>query len=155
MKTPLLAALSAVLVLSACDTVRNSRANPFNWFGGSTEDTVTADIPGTTIIDDRPQVDQVTGLSVDKVPGGAVVTAIGLPPRQGYWAAELLAENDGKPVDGVLTYQFLAYPPATATTTGSEPSREVTAGTFVSDQSLANVTTIVVKAARNQRSSRR
>lgn len=155
MRAPLLAVLTATLFLSACDSVRNSRANPFNWFSGSTEETLTATAPEGGVYDNRAMVTQVLSLKVDKVPGGAVITAVGLPPYQGFWSADLIAEFEGKPVDGVLSFQFRVYPPAVATPQGTPLSRELTAGTFMTDQSLDGVSAIVVKGAQNQLRSRR
>jgi len=160
MRLPLLAALSAIMLLGACATVRNSPVNPFNWFGRSKADpvataTATTTGPNTTIQDDRPMMNQIVALSVDRMPGGAIITATGLPPRQGYWSARLLPENGGVAVRGVLSYQFRAFPPTAQTPQGRDVSREITVGLFVSDQSLAGVRTIQVRAAGNQRSSRR
>lgn len=155
MKAPLLAILTATLFLSACDSVRNSRANPFNWFSRSTEETLAVTAPEGGVYDDRAMVSQVTALKADKAPGGAIITAVGLPPYQGYWAAELIAENNGAPVNGVLSFQFRVYPPAVAAPQGTPLSRELSAGIFVSDQSLDGVKTITVKGGQNQRSVRR
>ena len=54
--------------------------------------------------DPRQLISQVTRLEIKKTQGGAIISAAGMPPTQGWWGAELLAENDGKPVDGVMTY---------------------------------------------------
>lgn len=157
MRTPLLAALSAVMLLSACASMRDSRINPFNWFGRSqaTETTTTAAPPPGGVVDDRPLVDQVVAMRVERAPGGAIVHAVALPPSQGYWKADLVPENDGRPVNGVLTVQFRAYSPPKPWPQGTEQSREITAGIFLSEQTLRGVRTIVVRGARNQRSSRR
>ncbi len=155
MRAPLLATLALITLVSACSTVGQSRLNPFNWFGRSTEQQgTTAEVPAE-VADRRPMVDQVISLRVDKLPGGAIVHATGLPPRQGFWDTDLVAENDGEPVNGALVYQFRIQEPAGAPPAGTQQSREVTVGRFLSDQRLEGITTIVVKAARNQRSVRR
>ncbi|WP_372604782.1 hypothetical protein [Actibacterium sp.] len=155
MKTPLLAALMAVTVLTACSSVRESKINPMNWFGKSKSEETVIVMPESGILDNRPLVDDVLTLRVERTPGGAIITATGLPQRQGYWAADLVAEYDEKPVNGVLTYQFRTYPPAVPYPAGTQQSREITAAVFVTDQTLDGVRSIVVKGATNQRSSRR
>lgn len=45
MRIPLLALLASIMVLSACSSIRDSRANPANWFGSSTSaDTETGTV---------------------------------------------------------------------------------------------------------------
>ncbi|MCV2880935.1 hypothetical protein [Actibacterium sp. XHP0104] len=155
MKKPLLVALLAATLLSSCGKVRESRINPFNWFGKDREEAVEIVIPEDGVIDSRPMVAEVVSLRIDKMPGGAIITATGLARTQGYWDAELVAEYDEKPVDGVLSYQFRTYPPLARLPEGSPRTRELTAAHFVSDQTLEGVRSIVVKGASNQRSSRR
>jgi len=153
MRIPLLAVLSVALLAGAC----GSRLNPVNWFGRSTEQqVVTAAAPGVKPADPRPLVDQVIDMRVEQIPGGAIVHAVGLPPYQGYWKAALVAENDGRPDEkGVLLLSFRAYQPAAPTPQGTQPSREITAGLFLSNQDLEAVRGIVVRGAQNQRTSRR
>lgn len=153
MRISVLAALAALMVLSACATVRSSRVNPLNWFGRGEERAVAVDM--TQALDPRPLVQQVTAMQVDRAPGGAIVSATGLPPSQGHWEAELVETNDGKPVDGVLTLHFRAYPPEFPRPAGTPASREITAGIFLSTQDLEGVSRIVVQGAENQRVSRR
>ena len=157
MRTPLLAVLSVALLVGACGSVRDSRLNPFNWFGRSEEQQVaTGAAAAVEPGDPRPLVEQVLEMRVEPIPAGAIVHAVGLPPRQGYWKADLVAENDGKPDDqGVLLLSFRAYQPLEATPQGTQPSREITAGLFLSNQDLATVRTIIVRGAQNQRTSRR
>lgn len=161
MRKPLLAALSAALFLTACGTVRESRLNPFNWFGRSTEQPVAQTGGGdeeTVVINDpRPLAQQILSMKVERIPGGAIVHATALPPTQGYWKADLIAENRGRPDEkGTLTLQFRAFQPVERDApAGTAVSREITAGLFLSDQDLQLVRTIVVKGAENQRSSRR
>lgn len=158
MRKPLLATLSAVLLLGACSTLRESKVNPYNWFGTSTEAPRTLTPEGgwkPVAADNRQLVDQVVQLHVDHMPGGAIVRAEGLPVSQGWWDAGLVAENDGKPVNGVLRFYFVAYPPLGTTAVSTEASRIVTASTFLSDQDLAGIRSITVRGARNERTSRR
>lgn len=157
-----LAALAAVVVLTGCAKVRDSRVNPFNWFGRSQSATPTlAPSEGyAQYTDRRGLVGQIVSLQVDRAPGGAIVTAIGLPPTQGWWDADLIPETKGindrpVPEKGVITLNFRLLSPPGPTPTGTPASRELSATYFLSDQVLDGVRTITVKAQQNQRSSRR
>ena len=156
MKLPLIAALTALLLVSACAKVGASKLNPFNWFQGSRPAATLAPKEGYVVVtDDRALIDQVLTLSVEPLPGGAIVRATGLPPTQGYFDAALIADNDGDPVDGVLTYRFVVSPPPTAAPVSTQASREITAAVYISDIVLAQVRQITVQGARDARSSSR
>ena len=153
------AMLAAALALAACSGLRDSKLNPRNWFKRSAPETVTAQIaPG----DPRPLVDQVTRLAIDRMPGGAIITATGLPPTQGWWEAELVPEEpvvepgpDGKvklPDPSVVTYRFLVHEPPGPRRVSTPQSRQVTAGAFLSDIKLDGVRKIVVLGAQSSRS---
>ncbi|MDY6858549.1 MAG: hypothetical protein SWN98_04340 [Pseudomonadota bacterium] len=161
MKPSLLPALAAILMLGACEAIGNSRANPFNWFGGNQEaggnqeqaaDATARPAPAT---DPRPLVAEISALRLDKAPGGVIIHATGLPPTQGYWQAALVATNDGLPQNGELLLELRARPPLSQAATGTPASREISAARFLSDQSLEGVSTITVRAAQNARSARR
>ncbi len=151
MRLPLIAALTAVMLLQACGGFRESRINPLNWFGRSAPVPViaVADAPA----DARAQVQEVVSMAVDPYPGGAIVRATGLPPTQGYWEAELVA----RPVDenGVLVYDFLVFPPLTTKNAGPQQSREIAVGANLSTRELAGISQIVVQGLTNARASRR
>ncbi len=157
MKTPLLAALTALMLVTACAKARESRINPFNWFKRSTVAETLEPKQGydAATTDNRPLVDQVLSLSVEPIPGGAIVRATGLPPTQAWWQADLVAQNDGLPVDGVLTYRFVVIPPRTPAPSSTQPSREITAGAYLSDFDLASIRQITVQGQRSLRSTRR
>ena len=149
MNTPLVAALCATMALGACSTISNSRLNPFNWFGGSEE---TVALAPEKPADSRLLVSQVTAMTLDKMPGGVIVRAVGLPPTQGYWQAELVA----RPVeDGVLIFDFRVFPPITPQVASTTQSREVTVATYVSNVKLDLIRQISVQGATNARTSRR
>jgi hypothetical protein len=150
MNTPLVAALCATFALGACSTISNSRLNPFNWFGGSEEVAVTS--PLQKRADPRLLVAQVTDMQLERMPGGVIIRAIGLPPTQGFWDAELLA----RPVeDGTIIYDFRIFPPTDRTATSTPQSREVTVAAFLSDIKLEGIRQITVQGETNARTSRR
>jgi hypothetical protein len=154
MNRPALAALAALMLLGGCAGVRQSSLNPFNWFGRSTETTATA-VSVPTRVDGRLLVAQVTELAVEPVTGGAIVRAVGLPPTQGWWGAELLPENDFLAREGELSFRFVVAPPIEPRPQGSPVTREVSAGIFVSDTRLSEARRITVTGAGNARSTAR
>ena len=58
-------------LLSGCATVRESRFNPFNWFGSDEESLSPIDVENER----RPLVAEITSLVVERTPGGAIVRA--------------------------------------------------------------------------------
>lgn len=153
MRLPFVALLVVALALPACGGFRDSRLNPLNWFGRSQPmQTAAVVLPGTPA-DPRPLVAQVLSMSVEPLPGGAIVKATGLPPTQGHWAAELVAlplEDGGRQV-----YEFRLAPPPDPTRASTQFSREVTAAVYLSDIKLAELSQIVVQGQLNARSSTR
>lgn len=139
--------LAMVLAVASC----GSRLNPLNWFGGSRP--VPVATLDTAAVDGRPLMDQVVSVAVAPTPGGAIVRATGLAPRQGWFDAELVAVPSADP--GVLSYAFRARPPAGATRVSTPRSREVTAGLFLTNRDIAGVREIQVTGARNARAVRR
>jgi hypothetical protein len=105
MTRPIIAALALTMLLSACGAVRDSRLNPFNWFGASRSAPTTL---GPTLIteDTRPLVAQVTSLAIERTSTGAIIRAEGLTPTQGWWNAELVPQTSLTPIDGVVVYHF-------------------------------------------------
>lgn len=141
-------------VLSGCARISASPFNPFNWFGrGEEVETLTAG--DLRPADPRPLVDQVTDLVIERVPGGAIVRARGLPPTQGYFDGALVSETRTASEDGVLTFAFRIVPPPSPQRVSTPQSREVLVGLFLSDQTLEGVRQIRVEAARNARVARR
>lgn len=158
MKTPLAALLAATLILSACGGFRDSRLNPLNWFGRSAEGPASLEPEGGysgARGDFRVPVREVTRMEVQRITGGALLTAAGLPPTQGWWDAELVEKVDEEPREGVLAFYLLIAEPRVVSRVSTPQSREVTAGIFLSDQTLEGVRQIVVLGELNNRSSRR
>ncbi|WP_299875272.1 hypothetical protein [uncultured Sulfitobacter sp.] len=164
--------LVATLTLSACGAVRDSRVNPFNWFGQSRSVPVEPQAQTNPLIPTRGGLfasarekaaeyngspfDQVTNLTIERIPGGAVIRATGLAARQGSYDVRLTPVNeDEEAVDGVLAYRLERVLPATRTNVGAQPTREVIAARHVTDQMLRGVRVIRVEARRNAVESRR
>jgi len=87
MRKSLLILLPAVLALSGCARLQDSRLNPFTWFGSSSPATAPVDADGnivplvparTQLIGNRDMIDQVTALRINRTPDGAIVTATGV-----------------------------------------------------------------------------
>ncbi len=152
MHKPLLAALAMVLALGACGSMRESRMNPMNWFGRESTETLAPRGGWGGEVDRRALVPVVTELDVIQTTGGALVRASGVTDTQGWWDVALRPTNEGRPVDGVLIYEFVVAAPRTQTGIVSEASRTVTAGVKLSNSRLAGVRSILVRGANNQRS---
>ena len=147
--------MAAILMgVSACG---DSGLNPFGWFGGQSEAGVETLSEAETVVrtDSRPLVPTVTSVRVERTPGGAIVRATGLPPVQGWHAAALVARNDGRPTDGVLTFDFRAAPPDAATRRSTVQSRELVVAFPLSNIALQNTRSIRVVGASNIVTTRR
>ena len=156
MKLPSLLLLALIFSLAACGSLRESRLNPFNWFGGSRSQTnEVVEVDGRIDSRGRILVDQINSMRVNRTPGGAVIEVAALPPSQGFWDVELVAVNDGIQLDGVLAFEFRVAEPLGFQPEGTPVSREVVAATAVSAARLQNVSEIRVIGLRNFRSSRR
>lgn len=170
MRTPLLALSLTALVLTGCG-FGQSRLNPFNWFGDSREVSVATEearpanplIPRRNRILARPEViyggnpiDTVTELRVEPTLSGAIVQATGVAARQGAYDVRLTAlEEDGVPVDGVLSFSFDVVFPNRPQPVGNVRSREVVVARSLTQADLEGVRVIRVIAARNAREVRR
>jgi hypothetical protein len=173
MRISLSLVLAASLTLGACGVVRDSALNPSNWFGRSTSVDPAADagpvnplIPATRggLFASRnapvdytgKPFDEIVDLTVERVPGGAIIRATGRAARQGSYLVQLTpATEDETPVDGVLTYRLEGLKPDAATAIGTPATREVTAARHITDQDLRGVRTIRVEGLRNARVARR
>ena len=152
MRKAVLAGLAAVMVVSGCASVRESRFNPLNWFGRSQEARAVAQA-AAAVDGGRVPVDQVIELSVEPTTGGAIVRAKGLPQTQGWYRAELIREEVAK--DGEIVFRFVVKKPEGVTPAGTPMSREITAAAFLTDFQLEGVRTITVTGTQNARSTRR
>ena len=151
MRLPIIAVLVLATALGGCARLKESRLNPLNWFGQARQTTVT-----TLYVrpdDPRALISQVTVLKVEPYPGGAIVRATGVPPTQGFWNAELVAQ----PLDenGQLVFEFRVFPPPEPVAAGTPYSRQITVAAAVSTIALQGVRTIVVQGASNALSAGR
>ncbi|SFB70291.1 hypothetical protein [Tropicimonas isoalkanivorans] len=159
MKVQIVAGLAAALVLTGCQ----SRYNPVNWSwggGNASRTTLAPDDGYEDKTERRPLVSQVLSMDVERVPGGAIVTAVGLPPTQGYWKADLVSTyqtvtGEVAAKDGEIRLEFKIIPPPVPNPVVNQQSREVVAGTYLTDQTLYNVRRITVVAANNSVASSR
>ena len=156
---------TAVLVaLTGCARLSESRLNPLNWFGQSTEapaagETTARDLRPlvpegrtTVMVEGRSLIQSVSALSVDRAPSGAIVRATGIAPTQGYFNAQLV--NAG--IDnGVLLLEFRAQAPAGFQAEGSTQSRQINAAYVIDATTLAGIRSVRVQAASNARTSAR
>lgn len=164
MRISLSVLLVASLGLGACGVVRDSVLNPGNWFGRATVEraenkSTNPLIPaqGGFLATRRAEnalyigtpFDEIVDLTVERVPGGALVRVTGRAAQQGRYSVQLTPDNaDEVPVDGVLTYRLEGIAP-TNTAIGSPPTREVTAARKLTEQNLRDVRTIRVEGLRN------
>ena len=166
--------LVGTMTLAACST----RLNPINWFGQGRSERVQAPSEVEEVnplIPDRDRgrinlfrardddeeypggpIDQVSSLVIERVPGGAVIRTSGVADYQGAYGARLFpAHEDEIPVDGVLTYRLEVIRPDRARVGGPERLRTVTVARRLTDNQLANVSTIRIEGLQNAQSSQR
>ena len=157
----------SAMVLGSCTTVRDSRLNPFNWFGRSVSQPVASDVAVNPLIPRRAvsifrsdraesyegsRVGEVSELLIERRPGGAIIRATGVADRQGPFDLRLVEAEAESDAD-TLTYDLRAYQPRNRS--GSDWSRTVTAAVWLTDDELAGIREIRVRGARNVQVSRR
>lgn len=156
MTTRLITVIAMVLVVAGCGRVAESRFNPFNWFGSSQEEQtslIPSDANYRAPVDSSVQIAELTGMRVDRMPGGAIVTAEGVAPTQGFWDPSLVEAEAEE--GGAIVLDFRVERPFRRHPAGGVPTRTVSAGVFLSDIKLRGVNRIIVRGATTQRVSRR
>lgn len=170
MRKLVLASLVVTTSLAGCATVRDSRANPFNWFGGSdaaaadvtpNTDTVNTLIPQRRSFFDRAPappypgtlVQQVTELNARQVPGGAVVEVTGIFRSVASFDVRLVEVPTED--ETTLSYEMRAIQPQAGEGQGTPRVRTVTAAIRLTNQQLAGITTIRVISQGNTRTTTR
>lgn len=174
MRKILSAALISCFLVSGCSSISESRANPFNWFGGSDTEATTVEPEGepNPLIPDSAgffeasraerarykgvPVQSVSEVTLEKVPGGVMILATGITSMQGAYDAQLTPVNSREePEDGVLSYRLEAIPDPDARNPGSLQARTVEVGRTIRDQELADTRIIRIIAATNVRDTNR
>ncbi|MEO0401272.1 MAG: hypothetical protein AAF214_02750 [Pseudomonadota bacterium] len=169
--------LVATMTLTACGAVRDSRINPFNWFGQSRSESVqrTPRAEVNPLIPEEREglfasirnqgeeeyfgtpIDQVSGLVIERVPGGAIVRATAIADVDGVYDVQLTPPNDESVPDenGVLTYRFEGVHPEARSRNTTQRQRTLVAAQRLTDNQLADIRTIRVEGRRNAQSTRR
>ena len=164
---PVAVLLVSTLVLTSCGTVRESRLNPFNWFGSARS--VPTDVANPLLPQRREAVSifvtnkekervpgnpiaQVSELLIERRPGGAIIRATGVADRTGLFEAELILEDGEDPT--VISYVFAAKQQPGPRNTGPD-ARKVTVADWLTDNELAGIRTIRVVGRENTMVTRR
>ena len=176
MTSKLVTLIVVAALLGGCGAVRDSRVNPFNWFGGSRD--VPASTPAATTeqsnalvprnagrrgLFSRPDedyagvlVERVTELSVEPTLGGAIIRVTGVASRLGAYGVRLTPANaEEVPENGILSYRLNVIYPEVATGAGTEAARQVVAARSLTREQLAGVSVIRIEADQNARETRR
>ncbi|MGB2202710.1 MAG: hypothetical protein ACPH5G_15375 [Pseudooceanicola atlanticus] len=150
--------LMTALVVASCGRVADSRFNPLNWFGRAESRAVNAGeanplLPRRALtlrpeeLDNRTPVAQITGLNVERLPGGAIVRVTAVSARQGAHNVGLKPVLDETvPADAI---RFLLVADQPGYPVGSEPTRRINAGVKLTDQDMAGIRRIEVQGAQN------
>jgi hypothetical protein len=107
--------------------------------------------------DNRPLVSDVTQLTLDPTPGGAILRVTGVTATQGWWDIALRREVGTNDTTGERRYVLRGWPPVDATgapipaPTGPTALREVGAALFLSDSDLGDLRRITVTGANTSR----
>ena len=166
MKSFIFLLLATSLLATGCGSTRNSKANPFNWFGGSKKEVKESDAESALIPKKKlamfrikkeapylgQPIDKLSNLVADEVPGGLLIQVTGMAQKSGMYDGQLI------PLDNtdasVREYQFDVIQPAD-TAGGPPASRTLTVAVYLTDQDLEAVSVIRVRGANNTLTTRR
>lgn len=84
--------------------------------------------------------------------GGAIVRVSGVADAQGYWGAELRPIGFGPDANGVLGFEFVAFPPEEPGHTGAPRTRVISAATFVPTITARKVSSVRIGGSTGIRS---
>ncbi|ETX27329.1 hypothetical protein [Roseivivax isoporae] len=162
--------LVATLAVASCGTVRDSRLNPFNWFGRAQSQPVAANASATNpllpqrsptaSLFRRSQPDAYAGqpvaqlreMALERRPGGAILRVEGVADRVGPFDVRLTPDESADPTVLSFTLNALQRPgPRNA----GPNARAVTAAVWLSDNDLAGVRSVSVRGRDNALVSRR
>ena len=167
MRKVVAALLVTTLTVSACGSIRESRFNPFNWFGASRataadtapEGEVNPLIPRRSGFFARSEAGyqgqtlaSVTELVVERLPGGAVIRVEGMAQRADAYNIRLVRDESAP--DDTLAYALQAEFPRPSRDTIQRQRRVITA-VHLSDQDLDGIRRIRVTGLENAREARR
>ncbi|MAB06512.1 MAG: hypothetical protein CML50_10940 [Rhodobacteraceae bacterium] len=159
------------VVLSGCATVRDSRVNPFNWFGSSTPAPVNVAPEATgaanplipqrraSIIWGREReyagrpVANIDELLIERRPGGAIIRVTGIADRAGPFDVRVIKDETLSDTD-TLAYTLSALQSAGPRNVGPR-ARMVTAAVWLTDQELYGIREIRVAGRDNALATRR
>ncbi|WP_146591987.1 hypothetical protein [Puniceibacterium confluentis] len=170
MVKPLMILTVSAVLLSGCATVRDSRVNPFNWFGGGPSQQDAVLNPGDAAnpliparrrnllglrkeagpYQGRP-IAEISELLVERRSGGAIIRASGVADRLGPFDVRLIPLPDE---NGTLSYTLSALQAAGPRDT-SPWSRTVTVALWLTEQELTGINTVRVVGRDNQLVTRR
>lgn len=150
MRTKYITLSVMALALTGCG-IGDSALNPFRWLSQEEPVERLSEVDIAPLIEDRPLVQSVDALVSERLPGGIIIRATGLPPSQGWFDAQLVREVSAATGTGVIVYSFRARPPEEKTRVSTKQSRELVAGAYLSDIELAGITSIRVLSASNAR----
>lgn len=108
--------------------------------------------------DSRPLVSDVTRVTMEPTPGGAILRVTGVTATQGWWDIALRRETGSDTASTERRYVLRGWPPVDAegnpvpAPTGPVTLREVDAAIFLSDSDLDGVRRITVTGANTSRS---
>ncbi|ETW14265.1 hypothetical protein ATO8_00110 [Roseivivax marinus] len=169
MKTSVGVLLISALTVAGCGTVRDSRLNPFNWFGPAR--TVAVDAAPSqaaagrnALIPERNRAGSIfrrnreegvyagrpmaviDEMLIERRPGGAIVRATGIADRAGPFDVRLVPD-EAAPA-GVLRYTLSAYQRPGPRNVGPD-ARKATAAVWLTDNDLATISRIEVAGREN------
>jgi len=145
----------AASLVTGCSTIRDSRANPMNWFGGAT--TTAADdslIPTESAIARSRKATPYAGVPIAQLQSAALRDAIGGKILEVQALSATLGAADLRFIDvpnddpRLREFRLHAVMPYRAPV-GTVAARSVAAAQFLTDQDLAGLTKIIVTSATN------
>lgn len=147
MKKIILSIATISLLANCSGSGSVSSLNPFQREPRPEEALVTT----TRIPDGRELIATVTELRAEPTRNGVILRAQGKTNVQGYYDVELSETNGGLPDEtGMLTFELRGKPPQFPLAANTDRSRDIVAGTFVSQITLKSVRSLRVVAAQNQ-----
>ncbi|MGB1208444.1 MAG: hypothetical protein ACPG7W_04540 [Paracoccaceae bacterium] len=161
-----MALVAAALLVGGCSQVRESRLNPFNWFGRSAAPAATTEVPegvnplipqgGGSLFAARPEpdyagtpIDVISNVRLDPTPGGAILLVYGASAAMGAYDVRLVPDET-LTGERVMVFDLRSLMPAE-----QQPGpQNIVAARTLSRQDLEGVREILVRGEQNSRSLR-